>query len=663
MSEPEEVILEAAHFVTARARALWASGHPPPPRATLDDVRRRLELFVAAVFPCSLTIGTAEPPAPLSLLARLAGYGDRARPAFALSSTDGARVHLPRSLADVGERATSFYRLLALEQGARAERGTPAFLPGNDRLVRDLYALAEAAAVDTLLATLIPRLHPELVEARRTARSARPSARMTARESAVEQLLVSLLDADPLEPPTLFPRSASPAQSLAWARATAARLSALPGRFRGVAPVTLWGTIVPPHDGVPASGDGDDATPARKSPRTHAMRRRPRVRTASDDEDDATPGTWIVRADDPQQSVEDPTGLQRPVDQEQSPDAAELADSLSDLPSARLVHTPDAPREVLASDEPLPRAPLERVTGTPQRLVIAYPEWDYRVARYERNGALVHEVDGIATNPGWAQHVLAERATLVRRVRRDFERLRPRREILHRQLDGADVDVDAWVTTAADAAAATSPDERLYLADRRARRDAAILLLVDISASTDSWVGGSRRVIDVEREALLIVSEALAALGDRHAIHAFRGEGSRRVELLPLKRFADPAGAPVRARIGGLEPDGYTRVGAAVRHATMLLARERAQQRLLLLLSDGRPNDVDVYEGRYGLEDTRQAFAEARAQDVHPFCVTVDREAPAYASHVFGHGAHAMLRNPERLPQVLLDVLQRLLQR
>ena len=355
-------------------------------------------------------------------------------------------------------------------------------------------------------------------------------------------------------------------------------------------------------------------------------------------------------------------GLQRPVDQEKAPDAAEIGDALSDLRDARLVRTPDSPREVLASAEPIPRAPAERSSGEPQRFAIVYPEWDYRISSYNLDGAVVRELEGGRSDPAWANRMLAERASLVRQVRRDFERLRPRRELVRRQHDGSDVDIDAWVTTAADVAAAGSPDERLYLSDRRLRRDAAIFLLVDVSASTDSWIAGVSRVIDVEREALLIVSEALAALGDRHAIYAFRGQGSRRVELLRIKGFADPTGDAVSARIAGLEPDGYTRLGAAVRHATALLVRERARHRLLLLLSDGRPNDVDLYEGKYGLEDTRQAFVEARAQDVHPFCVTVDRGAPVYASHVFGRG-HAMLRDPALLPQVLIGALRRLLPR
>lgn len=662
MSEPEEVIIGAAHFATAKVRELWASHRPPDARPRLDDVRRRIELFVTTIFPDAPPVGSADPSAPLPLLARLAGHADRARSIAPLASADSTRLRLPPALnAPTGEPAVSLYRLLALEQGARLERGTAALLPTDHRLLRDVYGLAEAAAVDAMLATLLPGLRAELTAARAAAISERPSLRVTPREEAVEQLLLSLLGAEPLDPPEPFTLCEQPLDSLAWARTMTSRLELRPGRYRGVPPVALWGTIAPPRDAVSVSERAADTAPPRHPPRTHTMRRRPRVRDSVADEDDEKPGTWIVRADDPQESVEDPMGLQRPVDQEQTPDAAELGDALSDLREARLVRTPEAPREVLASDEPLPRAPAPHVAGAPQRLAIVYPEWDYRAARYEPNGAVVREVTSVAIDAARAEHMLAGRATLVRRVRRDFERLRPRREILRRQIEGADVDVDAWVTTASDIAASSSSDERLYLADRRVRRDAAVFLLVDISASTDSWVGGLRRVIDVEREALLIVSEALAALGDRYAIHAFRGEGSRCVELLPLKRFADPASAAVRARIAALEPDGYTRVGAAVRHATTLLMRERARRRLLLLLSDGRPNDVDVYEGRYGLEDTRQAFAEARAQDIHPYCVTVDREAPAYASHVFGRGSHAMLRDPERLPLVLLDVLRRFL--
>ena len=218
--------------------------------------------------------------------------------------------------------------------------------------------------------------------------------------------------------------------------------------------------------------------------------------------------------------------------------------------------------------------------------------------------------------------------------------------------------MDALVAAYADRRGGGVGDERFYIDARPARRDAAITLLVDASASTDGWVAGDRRIIDVEKEALLIVTEALGALGDPHAVLAFASAGPSNVMVQEVKGFGEAAGTrQVRRRIAGLEPDGFTRAGAAIRHATAGLARQAVRHRLLLLLSDGRPNDLDQYEGRYGVEDTRTAVAEARLQGVHLFCLTVDREAPRYAARIFGRD-YAVLSRPERLPMVLTALLR-----
>ena len=164
----------------------------------------------------------------------------------------------------------------------------------------------------------------------------------------------------------------------------------------------------------------------------------------------------------------------------------------------------------------------------------------------------------------------------------------------------------------------------------------------------------------MEKEALLVVCEALDALGDRYGIFAFSGEGADDVSVLPLKAFDERSSLAVERRIAALDADRYTRVGAAIRHVTAALGRERATRRLLLILSDGKPNDVDVYEGPYGVEDTRQAVAEARRQGVTVFCLTVDREAPRYAGRIFGRGGFAVLRRTDELPAVLIDVLRNL---
>jgi nitric oxide reductase NorD protein len=230
-----------------------------------------------------------------------------------------------------------------------------------------------------------------------------------------------------------------------------------------------------------------------------------------------------------------------------------------------------------------------------------------------------------------------------------------------RQDDGPDLDLSAYVEAFADWQAGHPGGDRFYAAARPVRRDLALALLVDVSASTDSWVSGRLRIIDVEKESLIVLLEALDALGDRHAAVAFSGEGAGGVRVLTVKDFAEPVGAAVRRRVAALEPDSYTRTGAALRHASALLARQPARHRLLLVLTDGKPNDVDHYPGRYGIQDTRQAVAEARLQGLVPFCLTVDREAPAYMPSIFGRRGYALLRRQELLPSVLVEVVRRLL--
>jgi nitric oxide reductase NorD protein len=153
---------------------------------------------------------------------------------------------------------------------------------------------------------------------------------------------------------------------------------------------------------------------------------------------------------------------------------------------------------------------------------------------------------------------------------------------------------------------------------------------------------------------------ALGALGEPYAVQAFSGHGPQSVTVRTLKRFDEPYGNQVATRIAALEPEQYTRAGAAIRHASATLMREPASQRLLLLLSDGKPNDVDVYEGRYGVEDMRRAVIEAKLQGIAPFCLTVDRHAAAYLPGVFGPTSTPCWPSPRMLPAVLLDWMQRL---
>jgi nitric oxide reductase NorD protein len=175
-------------------------------------------------------------------------------------------------------------------------------------------------------------------------------------------------------------------------------------------------------------------------------------------------------------------------------------------------------------------------------------------------------------------------------------------------------------------------------------------VLADLSLSTDAWVSNEHRVIDVIRDSLMLFGEALSATGDAYAFYGFSSLKRSLVRFHEIKSFDTKLDSAVRGRIAAIKPGYYTRMGAAIRQATHLLERQPNNMRLLLILSDGKPHDMDLYEGRYGIEDTRHALADARRAGLKPFCVTVDREGAAYLPHMFGVNGYTVMRRPEDLP-------------
>jgi nitric oxide reductase NorD protein len=573
---------------------------------------------------------------------------------YALPANNGVQIFLPMRLAldpFASDETSSLklFRVLALQQAGRARRrAASACLPTGDAdmdvLVRDLFYLSEALTVDHTLAADFPGLIPDLMVLHQTGLRERPRERLlNLPEREVEALYCQILGTHPAQIPPPFILAPAPRDSLDWAlaRSLAIRRQILPQPsaetatrktpYRGIRKGLWLGRTLPlvtaKREQV-NSAPSEDASGPSPAPRRQAkLTRRPDVREKKQDEDDPTQGMWMLQMDDPQQHVEDPGGMQRPTDREDNAGAGELADSLSELPEARLISTPQVTREILLSDD----IPIQGAMLSPSAEVaagIAYPEWDYRIQDYLERGAIVRLQVPILGDNNWAESVLAKRRTLLREIQRRFEGMRPRRIRQHQQPHGDDVDINAYVSAFAERRAGLPLDDRLYQSVRPARRDIAIALLIDISASTDGWVSHDLRIIDVEKEALLLVYHALSALGDPFCIHAFSGESAQNVSLWALKGFDERNACLVQRRIAALEPQCYTRAGAALRHAAASLAACPAQHHLLILLSDGKPNDVDHYEGRYGVEDMRQAVTEAKLQLIHPFCITVDRHAP-----------------------------------
>lgn len=686
MAEAEDVITDAARHATIYARALWRRHHPAPAGPVLlrlADVAPRLDLLIAAVFGRSLALRIAQPPAVPSWIGRMLLRHQLPPVRQAFPSTDGRSIWLPANFGLVEPDATAIarFRTVALQQAMRAERGSPGYLPAAATpLERELFLLLEARAADEALSRLLPGMAASLAALRHEALLQRPKLSLfSASLHPIEKLVLALLTGDSdtaflTKLPSgvtalLFALPATPAQVLQQAQALAA---ALDGPVAGALPGTrlLWRdcwtgdlralpATVRPFGPLADSDEGStDASP----PRSARLSRRPDVREGDEEEDDDQPGAWMVQTAQPQEKAEDPMGMQRPTDRDETTASEDFADALSELPEARLVSSPGKPKEVLISDDPpesrSKREGADKPDPAPDRL--HYPEWDWRLGAYRDPGTTVLLLPAPHGPQKWIDDTLDARRGMLHEIRRRFELLRARPVRLRKQLDGDNIDLQAYLESYADFRAGLPMAQRLYQTERRSRRDLAVMLLVDVSGSTDGWIAADQRIIDVEREALLLVCIALNGMAEPYSVLAFSGEGPQAVVVRSIKRFDELYDNTVAQRIAGLEPEHYTRAGPAMRHASMLLMKQPAEHRLLLLLSDGKPNDMDEYEGRYGVEDMRQAVTEAKLQGISPFCLTIDRQAANYLPAVFGPNHYALLPRPELLPSVLLDWLRRL---
>lgn len=286
---------------------------------------------------------------------------------------------------------------------------------------------------------------------------------------------------------------------------------------------------------------------------------------------------------------------------------------------------------------------------------IFYSEWDFRRQHFRKNWCVMREMDVAPVHDDFRAQVLRRYPGLARQLRSTFEALRDQHRPERRQVDGDELDLDALVEAHGDAHAGHDMSERLFTRRHRAERDIAVLFLVDMSGSTMGWIN------EVQRETLLLLSEALETLGDRYAIYGFSGMTRKKCELYRIKRFDETYGADVQGRISGIRPRDYTRMGFALRHATHLLGQVHARRRLLIVISDGKPDDYsDEYRGPYGIEDTRRALLQAMHAGVRPFCITVDRQARDYLPRLYGAARYTVVDDVARLPYKVADIYRRL---
>ncbi|MFQ5480098.1 MAG: nitric oxide reductase activation protein NorD [Thermodesulfobacteriota bacterium] len=640
---------------------------------SVKDRARRFSLFASMLTGKSMNVtgihGDPQPRPYAPLLYKMAHPAQLGEHAFGWS--DGETIFLPitsihlRDLMREEEllKLSIFFLSFQIMRGTLRTAYNKRHILLADEELLDLYMILE----NKRLAGLIEREYPgafksyqvivkELFESR-------PSrGLLTPREARAEAFLK-----DSVYDKKIFIASSSAGQSLALALETKKNWQTeqpLPGRYRAIMPFIPYGRILPGRikdefiesGGRPGSGvdkGGDEVNESRGSGED-----KKRFTQKREEVDEEAMGEGLtLNIYDKFITWAEFVNVTRPFDDEPEDDMNKKAESMDEITTATIARSTNAFFDAELEKAALYDDDTDKKPGHDAE-VFHYNEWDYRKKSYRENYATLTESTAEDSDRGFSDKVLKERSGLIKQLRRQFEILNPELRPLKRQIDGNDVDIDAVVASMCERAAGSALEDRLYIRDEHAERDMSALFLVDLSMSTETWVG-DKRVIDHEKEALLLLAESMKGLRDRYAVYGFSGRNRAGCRSYHVKGFDEPYAGKVRDRIGALLPMGYTRMGPAIRHAANLLAREKSRIKLLFIVSDGKPNDMDVYEGRYGLEDTAMAIRETKKDGITPFCLTVDNRAGEYLPKLFGRGHYVVLSDAGKLVKTLPNLFAR----
>jgi len=325
-------------------------------------------------------------------------------------------------------------------------------------------------------------------------------------------------------------------------------------------------------------------------------------------------------------------------------DEEDLLRTAEDLDNITISQDQDQKSANIKIDLDLPSASEDDI---PLGEGISLPEWNYRTQQLEDDRCLLQPMLPKNSSP---QPLPMKLQKTAKAIQAQFEQLASVRYWLKAQPQGEELDLSAWLDFHVESKISPTQERGLYQSFRGNNRDISSLLLADLSMSTDAYLDDDNRVIDVVRDSMLLFGEALNSVGDKFAMYGFSSVKRSNVRFTMLKNFNEPYNDEIRGRVQSIRPGFYTRMGAAIRQATKVLQEQRSTQKLLLILTDGKPNDIDHYEGRFGIEDTHQAIAEANKLGIKPFCITIDQEAEEYLPYLFGRDGFTVILRPAQLP-------------
>ena len=370
-----------------------------------------------------------------------------------------------------------------------------------------------------------------------------------------------------------------------------------------------------------------------------------------------------TETDDNEAAIETRETASKPDRKAQQQDARELFNAWNNM-------EPEGEPDNLDGAESWTQAEVPEQGLEEGEVAFNYDEWDRDLTDHRTGWCRVIEKRVRAGDSSFVEQTRERHRGVISSIRHQFQLMKPENLLrVANEIDGEDYDLNAVIDYIIDRRADGHQSERLYTKRLRRQRDVAVSFLLDQSSSTARTIGRhplqpythpGRRIIEIEKEGLVLMSEALEAVGDAYSINGFTSEGRRNVKFYVVKDFDERYSEEVMRRIGGITYQNNTRLGAAIRHAAARLSRQEARTRLLIVLSDGRPYDHDYGDARYAREDTREALRQCKLQGITPFCITIDRESESELRDLYGDVGYTIIDDVMSLPERLPGIYRRL---
>ena len=302
----------------------------------------------------------------------------------------------------------------------------------------------------------------------------------------------------------------------------------------------------------------------------------------------------------------------------------------------------------------------ESVEITDDSFHLTYPEWDFSKRAYKQNYCKVFPKTNIQDGTNYYNSTITENRQILLKLKKMFAMLNNNFEQTRRQPQGDNFDLDATTDLFVDILSKQTPSEKIYLHRKKAKKEISLLFLLDLSLSSDGYAKGNR-IIDVEKQVSILFGEVLTEYDIDFQIDGFFSKTRNHTEYISMKPF-DQKWTKARNFIGSVQPQGYTRIGPAIRHATTILEKRKTRKKWLILLSDGKPNDYDRYEGKYGIKDIKQALRETKGKGIENFALAIEEQAKYYLPQMFGKNHYSIISTPMEMIISLTKLYKRIAQ-